>query len=159
MTELVGYGTLYDTHVHELLALLTPCLQDLRTVVVRSIDSARTKESLGGILRHYGIRFQIVNGNVCLSPSGVKECLSRTIFTGFDEVWVFRQEPLPTSLAEVPAATSDAVIFAEGVPGALTDVALSTECLLVLADGCGLNYLTTDRGIFRAIKTLEHGGG
>jgi len=72
------------------------------------------------------------------------KALETDVLTGFDEVWIFRNESPTTSLESLSSATSDGVEFSAGMPAGLADAMDRTDCVLVLGDGCGLNYATTE---------------
>jgi hypothetical protein len=152
--ETLGHGMIPDLHVRDVLAKLSARLRMSGAVLVRSIDSIRGTEGLGSALRLHNVAYQVAHGNVCLEAGDLENWLSVNIFTGFDELWFFRKEIPARSLLDLPAATSDSVDFSEGVPRPFVDALRRTGCFLVLGDGCGLNYLTTDDEASREIQGM-----
>jgi hypothetical protein len=98
------------------------------------------------------VEYAVNYGNICVTMPSLWRALEVGVLTGFDEVWVHGNE-LPTiSLETAPSATSDGVSFSPGVPAGLADAMDATDCILVLGDGCGLNYATLDDRIAERLR-------
>lgn len=111
--------------------------------VVRSIDSASTTAELTKSLAFHQIAYDVISGNVCLSIENLQKAVSGGAFTGFDEVWIIAGSPPAFDLASLPSATSDGADFSADVPEELLRTMEQINCVLILGDGCGLNYATT----------------
>jgi hypothetical protein len=111
--------------------------------VVRSIDSASTTAELTKALAFHHLAYDLINGNVCLSIETLQRAVSSGAFTGFDEVWIVAGSPPAYDLASLPSATSDGADFMSDLPEELSRAMQQTNCVLILGDGCGLNYATT----------------
>jgi len=114
-------------------------------VVVSCIDSGHGAQAVRRALSFHGVPHELVHGNVVLTRAGVERARAQAAFTGFDEVWVFAGSTPHEDLSELSK------------PSDLLDAARRWRCLLVAGDGCGLNYITTDARIARALASL--GGG
>jgi hypothetical protein len=126
-----------------------------QVLVVRSIDSARSQEDIAKILSFHSVPKQIVRGNVCLTRGDLRSALAAEAFTGFDEVWLFSETPPTEDLSAIPSATSETTDFGIGIPKELVKALERTQCLLVLGDGCGLNYATIDGRMAAAVLRLS----
>jgi hypothetical protein len=111
--------------------------------VVRSIDSACTTGDLTKAIAFHHLAYDVINGNVCLSVETLKQAMSGGAFTGFDEVWIIAGSPPSSDLASLPNATSDGADFSSELPEEVRSAMEQMSCILILGDGCGLNYATT----------------
>ena len=143
-------GKASGKRIGDLLGTVLPlCGQDW-AVVIRGIDSTRSPDDLSRILASRGIAYSVTNGNICLSIPALGECLNTGLFVGFDEVWIFDQLP-NFNLAFLPSVTSDAADFSSAMPRELANATEDTRLIVVLGDGCGLNYAVRDERILHAI--------
>jgi hypothetical protein len=138
-----AYGMIKDGRVGDALMRLIGLCEQGWAAVVRGIDSSRCLDDLVSILTVHHINHQIVNRNPCLSITALQEALNAEVFSGFDEVWIVAGTPPSFELTDVPCATSDATDFSGGIPLGFTEAMEKTACVLVLGDGCGLNYVTS----------------
>ena len=150
MAELI-YGMLPGERVASVLPLLKQCVAENWICVVRSIDSIRDPEDLAYCLTAHGLPSNSDHGNVFVSGAALQEAVATAVLTGFDEVWVFLEAPPTECLGKVPSATSETTDFTNGVPKELRQAMERTDCLLVLGDGCGLNFATTVDRIARKL--------
>jgi hypothetical protein len=111
--------------------------------IVRNIDSTHATDGLSNALAFHRVAYNIINGNVCLSIEAIQKAVSKEVFTGFDEVWIIAGSPPASDLSMLPSATSDGADFSSRVPEGLLDAMVRTNCILIVGDGCGLNYATT----------------
>lgn len=137
------HGMIPDGNVSDALHRILRLPWHDRLAVVRSIDSASTTTDLTKALAFHHIAYDVINGNVCLSAEGLQKAASGGAFTGFDEVWIVAGSPPALDLASLPSATSDGADFSTDVPEGLSSTMEQINCVLVLGDGCGLNYATT----------------
>lgn len=128
------------------------------TAVVRGIDSARSSCDLRRILDFHNVTYEINGGNVCLDADSLNEAVAREVFTGFDELWIFREMKSDLNLVDVPPATSEVTDFSIKLPQEISDTFSRNDCLLVLGDGCGLNYFTSDSRIADVIVETDARG-
>lgn len=152
------YGTARDQHVSDMLMCLMPHFEQSWVAVIRSIDSTRSLEGLAGALTFHCVAHKVVQGNVCLSMSDLQQAVDAEVFTGFDEVWVVSGTPPVFGLNEIPPVTSDATEFLKGIPDGLVEAVERANCVLILGDGCGLNYLTSDARLHEEIRKQKGKG-
>ncbi|MFG0256850.1 MAG: hypothetical protein ACF8GE_03005 [Phycisphaerales bacterium JB043] len=124
--------------------------------VVRSIDSACTTGDLTKALAFHRIAYDVINRNICLSLDALQNALSNDVFTGFDEVWIIEGPPPAFDLAPLPYATSDGADFSSKFPEKLADAMEQTNCVLILGDGCGLNYCATYQQLQEEVTRTQH---
>ena len=123
--------------------------------VMRSIDSASSRDGLCNALEFHRVPYEVIGENVCVSARALQRGLDDSLLTGFDEVWIFSGGPPASDLSKMPDATSDATDFSAGIRPILSEAMNTTNCLAVLGDGCGLNYATADADIAEAIAASE----
>jgi hypothetical protein len=84
--------------------------------------------------------------------------VSRHLFTGFDEVWCFREEP---TLAKPDAVSIVAPLnlSTDAVPGDVADWMKSAGCALGLGDGIGMNYVCRDEQTALLLQALASTAG
>lgn len=120
--------------------------------VVRSLDSARTNEQLLKILSFHKISADIFENNVWLTYDNLVLALAADVFTGFDEIWVYKKSMPSIPLRDAPSVTSDGEDFSVALPVGLAEVIEQSDCALVVGDGCGLNYAGHDHEIIRRLR-------
>ncbi len=133
------YGRLENTRLCDILAHVLGLFPDHQHFIVRSIDSSTNSESISKVLNRYQICHNVYFGNVALTRESVLEANGKRVFTGFDEIWILGGI-CECDLNSVPRATSDAEDFSASVPNEILSVAQACQCLLIIADGSGLNY-------------------
>lgn len=121
-------------------------------VVIRCIDSTVDRSDLVAILNGHGITSEIICGNVCVTMGGLIEAVDTDVFSGFDEIWIFRRPP-SIDLAELPPATSDAIDFSEQCHEEILRTVESESVAILLGDGCGLNFATCDPYFLEVLKS------
>lgn len=147
------YGKIQALSVRDVLDNLWDLIPQSIISVIRSIDSTRSPQAISRILDSHKIRYRTINSNVCLTKNELRDAVSTSIFTGFDEVWIIEGEPIINLLSVTPV-TSDASDFSSKVPPDVIDEANAIRCWLLLGDGCGLNYLSFDKRIYNKIRDL-----
>jgi hypothetical protein len=148
------HGMILHANVKGTLVRILPLCEPAMIAVIRSIDSSHSETDLSQVLRFHGVLHEVINRNVCVSPSSLRHALAAEVFTGFDEVWLLPGEPPHIGLDVLPGATSDAADFAQHVPAELLDAMEKTNCFLIMGDGCGLNYITSGERIAELIRTI-----
>jgi hypothetical protein len=93
------------------------------------------------------IRHGFRSGNVVVTEEELRTALSKGVFTGFDEVWIFTDSPPIEDMQTLPSATSESTDFDSALPQELLEFLETTSFRVILGDGCGLNYATRDREI------------
>jgi hypothetical protein len=146
------HGMVPDRHVRDVLMCILQMRGQNWTAIVRSIDSATSVDDLITTLAFHRVPHDVNNGNVCVSIDALQKGLDAGLFTGFDEVWIFSDNPPTFDLGPLPSATSDATDFSSSVPSELTNAIEKTNCVVVLGDGCGLNYATSDKRVQEEIR-------
>lgn len=152
----VRYGTIRDGRVSRALRQILPFGRQSWVAIIRGIDSARSYDTLVKAMNHHHLPFTTNAGNVVISMETLRKALHAGAFTGFDEVWVF-PDGLPNfDLSVVPSATSDAMDLSSSIPAGLSDaIQRSGSVVVVLGDGCGLNYAAPEGPILEAIVRSE----
>ena len=141
------YGMVSDGRVGSALARVLPLWGRDWVAVIRGIDSARSNDGLTKVLTSHHMPYDVVNGNICVSVATLRKGGDVGLFTGFDEIWIFSGNPPTLDLASLPSATSDAIDFSSTVPSELSVAMEEKNCIVVLGDGCGLNYAVSDQRI------------
>jgi len=136
------HGRVPGVHASEALSAVFEHLDPAWSAVIRCIDSARDSAEVAKILSHHGVQSRQVSGNTVISVDELKTVLKRNILNGFDEIWFVSGDSPVASLANIPPATSEGADFSTGPPSEITAVMITSDCVLVLGDGCGLNYAT-----------------
>ncbi len=121
--------------------------------IIRSLDSAHSELDLSRILSFHGVEHAVSSGSVCVTMTSLWRAVEQGVMTGFDEVWIHGNGLPAINLENVPGATSDGVDFSAGIPAGLADAMDATDCILVLGDGCGLNYATPDHRIAERLSS------
>ncbi|MFZ2506851.1 MAG: hypothetical protein WAW79_00050 [Steroidobacteraceae bacterium] len=152
--ETIVFGKIDDGAVGSALKTLRPHVSDRSTCIVRSIDSIHDCDDLNCALAAHRIKCSIIDGNVCIRGSELYAAIDAGMFSGFDEIWLFRDAPAAFTLAGLPGATSDTTDFGKDFPEVLRQAFEESRCALLLADGNGLNYAyaTSDRPIARVVE-------
>jgi len=148
----VTYGMVRG-HVSDALLRILRLRRHDWLVVIRQIDSASSQEDLTKALAFHCVPYQLINGNVCVSIDAVQSAVEE-LFTGFDEVWIVSGKPPSFDLASLPHATSESTDFSSGVPDEVLSAMDRTNCVVILGDGCGLNYATTAEEIQQEIVKI-----
>ncbi|HUO06485.1 MAG TPA: hypothetical protein VMU16_14900 [Candidatus Binataceae bacterium] len=148
------YGIIPWGDIRSALEYILPLWESHWTCIVRSIDSGRSVDDLSRTLSSLHLPYQIVNGNVSVSVDTLDRGLKEGLFNGFDEVLIFSGNLPAFSLEELRYSTGPAE-FPLDVPDALQATMEKTKCVLLLGDGCGLNYAAWDDRILEAIKRYE----
>ena len=147
----VTCGMVPGGNVHDALERILRMRGEDWVAVIRSIDSARSQDHLRRSLATYRVPYEVTNGNVCVSIDALQKALGEGAFTGFDEVWIADGKPPAFDLASFPSATSDGADFSLNVPHELSRAMEDANCILIVGDGCGLNYATTSQEFQEAI--------
>jgi hypothetical protein len=142
---MMDFGFRADLRVADALRLLQDVLSPAHVVVIRSVDSARESDALKRVLDFHRISYWIVNGNFVLTLAVVSQNLDH-LLTGFDEIWVFETVP-EMNLNDVACVTSDAEDFSAGLPDSISLAFCTTACVVILGDGCGLNFVTANSSV------------
>src|SRR5262245_9472400 len=128
------FGHLPNATVCDALAHVRNLLHDVSGAVIRCLDSTDTESELIRILSLHKIGYQVSFENVCVNMEQLWKAVDADVFTGFDEVWIYREEWPGVSLGSAPGVTSDGVDFSNGIPAGLADAIEGTRCLLVVGD-------------------------
>lgn len=111
--------------------------------MVDSTPRVRTLQSLVPLLRSLGHFLQEVDDDVVIEASSLLTLIDEhEFFSGFDEVWIFREIPR-SGKPEGVRITSDTPLRATAPPG-LARWMRETRCVAGLGDGDGLNFVTFD---------------
>lgn len=152
-------GTLYfdwiSANIHNILVGNPDIIARHPMVLITSIDSTRPLETTTAqlICSDPTLHAKMHGYGIALPGSEVPRLIdSYNLFTGFDELWCFTNEPKvvkPEGLSIVlPRKISD------DFPADLDSWMNESGCILGLGDGEGLNYVTTDPDIATTIEEL-----
>ena len=133
--------------VSTVLPTIIDCLKN-PVAIVRCIDSSFSKEDLIKILEFHQITYEFMAGNIVLFAENLQKTILQNVFTGFDEIWLYENSPTSMNLMDVPSCTSDCANFSKKIDDTVLEVFLDSKSVVILADGCGLNYLTRNYNIF-----------
>ena len=131
--------------------------EDEFIAVLRSIDSSRSVEDIVRILNFHEIEFLINNFNVCLIADALKDSLKKELFTGFDEVWLFKAQLPQICLEGVPYSTADAMYEKNQMDPKTLEVFENVRCELLLADGVDLWVAAREKKVFEFVLGLSEG--
>lgn len=145
------FRALVTGSVRDALLQVRDFVSESSVAVVRSIDSACSRDGLSRALTFHRVPYDVVLGNIQLSMENLWRAVDAEVFTGFDEVWIFSGEFPAADLTRMPPVTSDGTDFTDGIPEEVARTFESGHCFLVVGDGCGLNYATSDDRIAKAI--------
>lgn len=148
--------------VHEVIQRLLPELPPFECAIIRSLDSERDVTKIEEFLKSRGIATSATAHGVGVDYAGLETAsCDLGVFVGFDEVWFFQSKCglVNSSALQELVATSDSSQFDDGVPEKVTRGFVDSECVLLLADGCGLNYVTYSIDLVAAmLRTLASNG-
>jgi len=117
--------------------------------VVRSLDSTRSLKGLINIFEKYQLPFEIVHNNLCLFREGIRKSIDNDLFTGFDEVWLFKSYPPEKTLINIPYSTSDQFFYQKKLEETVVEKFKETDCCLLLADGEKLICLSKKKDLMK----------
>lgn len=137
------HGMIPNESIVAVMQRIVQDLDDEWLIIVRSIDSAVGVKDIMKALAMYNVKCSLVGANVCMSTGEFKHAMLVHVFAGFDEVWFISGPPPRMTLDSVPYVTSDGADLSVDVPTELRRAMEQVGCVLVLGDGCGLNYATT----------------
>ena len=145
------HGIIYDENLSIALLRIYHLLDPSWYAVLRCIDSSRSVSDLVNILRSHDIAHRVINGNVCMTLVTINKAIADGLFHGFDEIWVISGTPPCIELSKYPCATSDGIDFSHEFPEGFAEVMRQVSCVIVLGDGCGLNYATNRSDIHQEL--------
>ena len=154
----ISFGRLQGGTVRSAVGCICKAESHLSGAVIRSLDSARSQELLLKILALHGVKSYVVASNVCVATRDLGLALEKEVFTGFDEVWIFRNGMPNLPLDSVVSATSDSEDFGIELPVDVAEAIDESGCVLVVGDGCGLNYAGQDEDMIDKIRSITHVG-
>jgi hypothetical protein len=143
-----------DSHVASIVE--TKIAQNLSLSLVTSIDSETdlAASKIGGriIQRYSKCRFL---GEGIIIPCPLLANLNREmkIFHGFDEVWFFDAEPVAPKPKDV-WLVSPLNLKEDPLPLTVVQWMRNSHCRLGVADGIGMNYVTTDSKLASQLKSI-----
>ncbi len=119
--------------------------------VLEGVDRPGEEPATRRRLRAEGIRPTEHRGALLLDPGELERFSSVGLLSGSDEVLLSRQwddefEPFPGRI------TTDLIDFADGLPLGLEEWMADTQTILVMGDGKGLNYATSDAALHERLQ-------
>jgi len=149
------HGMMIRGHVSDALVRILRVRELAWIGIIRSVDSASSQDDLTAALTLHHVPYDVINGNVCVSIDTLGIAMERGLFTGFDEVWIVSGNAPGFDLSPLPHATSDGADFSSCIPGELSLGMEKANCVVILGDGCGLNYVTTTQHLQEVITKTE----
>ena len=145
------HGRIAGVRFCDISRLVIELLPEVSHIAIRSLDSTVAIESLRHILNLQCVPFSQTNGNILISRESFYVALSKNVFTGYDELWFFQSEP-SKDLFGLPRATSESEDFSVAIPTQVIDCMRETQCVLLIADGNGLNYITDNPAVIELLS-------
>ena len=143
-----------DLFIADLVSEQPEFIESFAYVLITSLDSS-PPTSLANVrraLKEHVDKFREVGSGVLLSGQQTVLLASKyLLFTHFDEVWLFRDEP-PEPKAEEVTIVLPRYNLSEEVPTEVADWMWRSGCVVGLGDGDGLNYVTVDERIARLLS-------
>ncbi len=143
-----------DTSIGALLQRDAQLPQCFRLMLVTSIDSSRDlsqmREAQEIVRRYAGCRL-LGTGLVVPSDRAAEVIAAFKLFTGFDEVWWFDEEPSLAKPEEL-SLVGPLNLATDEIPAGLTQWMQDSKCRLGLGDGIGLNFVTPDVEVAERLK-------
>jgi hypothetical protein len=121
-------------------------------VAIRCIDSDCASPQILEVLHRFGIEAYHKANSIFTSGEQLYLAAQKRLFSGFDELWLWHQEPRKWQFPPEMGLTSDGINLNEGLPNDVENALRQLGCVLALGDGCGLNYVTTDRSLANYIE-------
>ena len=145
-----------DLFIADLVADSPEFMESFPFALITSLDSS-PPTSLTNVRRalaeHVDEEFREVGSGVLLSgQQTVLLARKYLLFTHFDEVWLFRDEPQEPKAEEVTIVLPR-YNLSEEVPTEVADWMYRSGCIVGLGDdGNGLNYVTVDERVARQVS-------
>ena len=118
--------------VGQVLSVLCEHLPRFGAAVLRCLDSESALSRIVETMRARGIEVRLGVSGVVLAGGEVCRAAHEGLFTGFDEVWFWQQEPVEGQFPSDIVLTSDAVNLADGLPANLERAMQTLGSLLAL---------------------------
>lgn len=97
---------------------------------------------------------RFVGGALLVPTTRITEVSERfKLFTGFDEVWFYINEPLSSKPAEI-SLVAPLDLEVDSPPNGLAQWFAESGCRLGIGDGIGMNFATLDKGIASKMQQL-----
>lgn len=143
----------FDTGIGDVLAELWNKLPAFDAALIRCLDSQRDAATVAAVLGHAGISVERNQSCVAVDASGLAKALHcGHIFCGFDELWL---RGATDPLGKIPNGmrlTSDGGPITASEVRQIGDVMRREMVSLILADGCGLNCVTSDLEFWKCLE-------
>ncbi len=123
--------------------------------VLRSVDSSRGVDELVKIMSFRGLKYEIINNNICITFNVLKDFIEKRLFSGFDEVWLFSKQFPSICLEDVPYSTGDAMFGKKDLDPKTLEIFEKVDCDLLLADGVDLCFAAREKALFDYVLALK----
>jgi hypothetical protein len=89
--QMMKYGYIGSQSIRE---SIKPILSSMieSVVVLRCVDSSHLLKDIRDILEFHEFPYKLINGNVCLFEDQWEMINTDVLFSGFDEVWIFKKK-------------------------------------------------------------------
>ena len=142
-----------DLFIADLVADSPEFMESFPFALITSLDSSppASLTNVRRALAEHVNEFREVGSGVLLSgQQTVLLARKYLLFTHFDEVWLFRDEP-PEPKAEEVTIVLPRYNLSEEVPTEVANWMRRSGCIVGLGDGDGLNYVTVDERVARQL--------
>jgi hypothetical protein len=152
-------GFIENTFVADLVAARPDLIERFPYLLITSLDSSPPSElpNVVQALEEHADSYRMLGTGVLLSGGATMRVVRNyELFTHFDEVWLFREEPhVPKpKTVDIVGIVPPYDASKEGGTG-LAGWMHSTGCVAGFGDGFGLAYVTTDRAFVRVLRMLR----
>lgn len=142
----------FDTRISVVLKEHWNVLPPFQTVAVRSVDSTRDLARILNAASRAGVVAVPSAQGAVIKRQDLRLALERGLFCGFDELWFLAQIGGQAEIPDDLVLTSDALRVDDRDLPRVAPVLESMPCELVLADGCGLNCITTNVAFWNELQ-------
>jgi hypothetical protein len=154
MTELGLYYGNVPGRVKDVLLFCCNKLPIYRLASVLSLDSNRFANDILRVLLKYDINAYIERNYVFISPEELyRTVINDKLFVGFDVVLLFAKNCPEKAIPTYMEFTSESMNYCRELPDGIDRWMKDNSCVLVLGDGCGLNYATWSNDLAICIES------
>lgn len=143
-----------DTSIGALLHDEAQLAKRFGAMLVTSIDSSRDLSQVRKaqeVVRRYP-ECRLLSAGLLVPSNRVAEISAAVkLFTGFDEVWCFDEEPSLAKSNEL-SLVGPLNLETDEIPTGLTQWMRDSKCRLGLGDGIGLNFVTPDVAVAELLE-------
>jgi hypothetical protein len=155
----VFFDFIEDANITTVMDYLLSKIDISKPVLIKTLDSINNIKSCSNLIQvihQYDIPIKYVNQSLLVDgKSLIKITNHYDLFTGFDELWFLN------SAGEIDLFNGVSIVtppsFLDVLPTDLIIWMKKADCYLGLGDGCGLNYITTEKTVASLIENCLEG--